>query len=125
MRRELGLPPRGDIGDAASGFTGAVPWSGLPGDTVAVTLGSTRGDIAAAPLPDGLAVGESANPSGLARWSPGMTDCARVRTVGDWTGLAIVAVAGVVGVVLDVVGVVGVAGDVLDVAIVVDAPFGV
>jgi hypothetical protein len=67
VRCEPRLAPRGDAGDAASGFIGVVAWSGLTGDTVVVTPCSTRGDIAAAPLPDDLAIGEAAVPSGLAR----------------------------------------------------------
>lgn len=86
-----------------------VDWAASPGDIVEATLCKARGgNFAAMPLLDGVATG-AVDSSGLARWSPDMTDCARVLSAG------IVAVVAVVAVVLDGLdAAVVVAGDTLD-----------
>jgi hypothetical protein len=85
---------------------GVVDWAAAPGDGVEVTLCKARGgNFAVMPLLDGVAT-DGFDPSDLARWSPDMTDCARILSEG------VVAVVAVVLDGLDAADVI--AGDTLD-----------
>jgi hypothetical protein len=113
VRRVLALP---FLGEASPCFIGALGWPASACNIVDVTPCNVRGNFAAAPLPDGLAISDAPDPSGLARWSLGMTDCARVLTAGVGAKIAVVAVVAVV-VLVAVVAVVAVVLDTLDAAV--------
>jgi hypothetical protein len=93
VRRVLKLP---FLGEASPLFVEEVDSPALRGKFADAAPGNVRaGNFEAVTLPDGFADSDAFDPSGLARWSPGMTDCARVLNVGVVIVVAFVAVVAV------------------------------
>ncbi|MDB5856152.1 MAG: hypothetical protein JWR22_4193 [Herminiimonas sp.] len=117
VRRVLDLP---FLGEASPWFNGAVEPPASAGTFADVAPCTVKAaSFAAVTLPGGFVNSDAFDPSCLARCSPGMTDCARVRTAGDVAAVAVVGVDAVVVVVAPVAAVL----DGFDAGIVADELF--